>query len=307
MNTRQQSGLISVIVTAHNEGDEVARTLESIRASTPGPYEIVLVDDASTDGACLGLNGDDLCVIRHEERIGIAYSRNEGCASARGDVFAFLDAHQRLSHGCLRECAEVAVEHQAIVWPEVRGLQDRGWTGHGAFMRLCAKRGYFTGKWNRRAPRDKLSRISTMIVPGYVIPRTVFGNVRWIEALRGWGASESAVALKAFFQDIDILHLCGPLARHFFRPAGKIPYSAGWKSVWRNHALVARVCFDRRTWFDHWLPEVFDKHLTGSVKAELESPEVLAEHEAFQERKARPDREFWQGLLRTEEPRCLRP
>ena len=55
MSSRQQSGLISVIVTAHNEGSEVVRTLESIRANTPGPYEIVLVDDASTDDACVGL------------------------------------------------------------------------------------------------------------------------------------------------------------------------------------------------------------------------------------------------------------
>jgi len=155
MGSRDKSGLISVILTAYNEGDEVARTLESIRANTPERYEIILVDDGSTDGACSGLEGDDLRVLRHEERIGIAYSRNEACEVATGDVFAFLDAHQRLSPNCLSRCAEVAVEHNGIAWPDVRGLKDRGWTGHGAVMRLCDKRGYFSAKWNGRSPRDR--------------------------------------------------------------------------------------------------------------------------------------------------------
>ena len=163
------------------------------------------------------------------------------------------------------------------------------------------------GDWNRRSPRDKLSRISTLIVPGYVMPRTVYEKVHWVRALRGWGASEAAVTVKAFFQDIDIFHLCGPLARHFFRKGRQIPYSAPWESVWRNHALVARVCFDDRTWYEHWLPNVFYQHLTPAVRSELESPEVIAEHEAFLAVKVRPDREFWRGLLRVEEPVCLRP
>jgi len=130
------------------------------------------------------------------------------------------------------------------------------------------------------------------VVPGYVIPREVFRRVRWIESLRGWGASEPAITVKAFFQDIDLLHVCGPLARHMFRPGSKIPYATPWQSVWRNHALVARVCFDQRTWLEYWLPEVFDKHLTEPLRGELDSPEVLAEHEAFQALKCAPIASF---------------
>lgn len=136
--------------------------------------------------------------------------------------------------------------------------------------------------------------------------REVYRRVRWIDALRGWGASEPAITLKAFFLDIDILHVIGPLARHFFRDGGQIPYLASWEAVWRNHALVARVCFDDRTWFEYWLPHVFEKHLTDAIRRDLESNEVLAEHETFLGNKVRPDREFWRGLMHTEEPECLR-
>ena len=298
---------LSIVITAHNEGEEVRRTLESIQANTTGPYEILLVDDGSTDGCCDGLEFEQVQVIKHSERVGIAYSRNEASRRARGDALAFLDAHQRLSPECLDHCVATALKHQAIVWPDVRGLEDRGWTGHGAFFRLCKQRGYFNADWNKRTPRDDVSRITSLIVPGYVMPRAIYEKVFWIDSLRGWGASEPAVTLKAFFQDVDILHLCGHMARHFFRKGREIPYSASWESVWRNHALVARICFDDRTWYEYWLPKVFYKHLSSAVRYELESPAVVAEHEAFLAHKKRPDREFWRGLLRIEEPECLRP
>jgi glycosyltransferase involved in cell wall biosynthesis len=309
MNNHGGNGAIplSIVITAYNEGEEVRRTLDSIAANTVGPYEVVLVDDGSTDGSCDAVGSENIRVVRHTERVGIASSRNEGCSLARGDVLAFLDAHQRLSPRCLNQCAELALARKAIVWPDVRGLKDRDWTGHGAFLRLCKDRGFFQADWNRRTPRDPISRISTLVVPGYVMPRDVYEKVFWIKSLRGWGASEPAITVKAFFQDIDLLHLCGPLARHYFREGGQIPYSAPWESVWRNHALVARVCFDDRTWYEHWLPNVFYQHLTPAVRREMESPEVVNEHEMFLAQKVRPDREFWRGLLQIEEPACLRP
>lgn len=296
---------LSIIITAYNEGAEVRKTLESIAANTPVAHEVILVDDGSTDGSCDGPFAENVRAIRHGERVGVAYSRNEASAAARGEVLAYLDAHQRLSPCCLGDCAEVALKHQAIVWPDVRGLEDRNWTGHGGGFKLAKDKGLFGSRWNRRTPRDKLSRISTLIVPGYVMPRDTYEKVFWVHGLRGWGGSEAAVAVKAFFQDIDLLHLCGPLARHYFR--GNLPYPASWESVWRNHALIARICFDDKTWYEHWLPDVFDDHLTPAARRDLESPDVISQHEAFLAQKLRPDREFWRGLLRIEEPACLRP
>ena len=110
---------------------------------------------------------------------------------------------------------------------------------------------------------------------------------------------------RRFFLDIDLLHLCGPTALHLFRR--DFPYSSSWEKTWRNHALVARVCYDERTWFEHWLPKVFSRDMTPETEALLESEGVLQEHAAFQRQKVRPDREFWRGVLNQEEPPCLRP
>ena len=295
---------LSVIITAHNEGEEVERTVRSVQASTRCKCEILLVDDGSTDGSCQGLEGDNVRLIRHEERVGVAYSRNDACGMAGGKVLAFLDGHQRLEDGCFERCAELACAENAIVWPDVRGLEDRGWVGHGARFRLGTSHGYFGVRWINRRPRKEVTRIETLVVPGYVMPRSIYERVRWIEELRGWGGSEPAITLKAFFLGIPILHLCGPLARHLFRSSN--PYSTPWESVWRNHALVARVCFDERTWCEHWLPEVFEKRLSPQARQDLESDAVLAEHMTFQQAKVRPDRDFWEQILHQEPPRCLK-
>ena len=101
-----------------------------------------------------------------------------------------------------------------------------------------------------------------------------YERVRWISHLRGWGATDYCVALKAFFTDVDIFHVNTGAVEHLFRK--KIPYETNWQGVWRNHALIARVCFDDRTWKRYWLPRVFRANLTVDFLEEMDSPAVRA-------------------------------
>ncbi len=290
---------ISVIITSFNEGNEVQKTIESIVSNT-NDAEVILVDDASTDGSCdQALEWGAAKLIRHSDRIGIAPSRNDGVAAATGECFAFLDAHQRLTNGCLDQCADLAVERQSIVWPDVTGTTSSRWIGHGAKLTQKGgkKNGLFEGQWKRTKPSDQVSRCSTMIVPGYVIPRTVWPKVHLINGLRLHGASEPALSVKAFFADVPILHLCGPIAYHFFREGHKMPYTCSWRVTARNHALVARVCFDDSTWREYWAPKIFRRHLKDDGLKEFDQPHIVNQHEAFQTIKKRPDEEFWRGLM----------
>jgi glycosyltransferase involved in cell wall biosynthesis len=302
---RQRSEpLASVIITAHNEGAEVLRTIQSVEANTRSAVEFIVVDDGSTDGCCENLTRERLRVIRHDRRIGVAFSRNAGALVARGEVLVFLDGHQRVSAGCIERSATVALSKRAIVCPDVRTLHNRSAIGHGAFFRLGGDGSPFTATWNTRRSGHRLTKITSLRAPGYFVPRKLFEELRWISQLRGWGGSEAAMALKAFFLGIDILHLCGPVARHLFRR--KFQYTVDDEEVTRNHALIARVCFDDWTWFEHWLPRVFDGRLSDQTIRDLEAPDVVREREEFMKLKRRPDREFWLGLLRRDEPENLR-
>lgn len=296
--------MLSVIITAHNEGDELRRTVDSIQSSTHNESEILVIDEASTDDSCDGLERDGVRVIRHQRRIGVAFSRDHGVHLASGDVVAFVDGHQRFSPGCLDRCAEAARKQTAVVWPDVRGFHRRSRLTHGASFRLCPRRNYFSASWRNSRPFGRLSRISSLRAPGYVVPRSVYDRIRWIPELRGWGGSEACLSLKAFFLDVPILHLCGPVARHLFKQA--FQYDVTSQEVWRNQALIARVCFDERTWFEHWLPSVFDGHLSDSACEDLELDSVRQQQQQFQKQRVRTDREFWTDLLRTAEPGSLR-
>lgn len=90
--------MLSFIVPAYNEELELPATLTALRtaAETAGrPYEIIVVDDASTDAtaAVAGQFGARVTPVRHRQ---IAAARNSGARSARGDIFFFVDADTRI-------------------------------------------------------------------------------------------------------------------------------------------------------------------------------------------------------------------
>jgi glycosyltransferase involved in cell wall biosynthesis len=291
---------ISAIVTAHNEGEELRRTLNSLVKNTRGLCEVIVVDDGSVDGSCLAVATDLVRVIRHEQRIGVAYSRDEGSRAATGDVLCYLDGHHLLGRGCLDRCAEVAIEQRAIVSPDIKGYGLVGWRLHGANFQLCPTNGYFSARWRQWFQLPGISPVTALRAPPYLMPRSLYTEVAWSKSLVGWGASEASLVVKSFFKGIRILHFAGPLARHRFQRS--FPYETTWDGVWRNHAIIARVCFDDSTWFRYWLPKVFAPHLSEEARHIVESAEVLAEHQEFQASKKRTDRQFWTDLLHAATP-----
>lgn len=289
------------------EGNELLATLDSARDGVP----IVVVDDGSTDGCAARCTEFGASLVTHKERIGIGYSRTEGVEALPSDCdcVMFLDAHMRLSPGCLQHCADLALKHNAVVWPDTRGLRDRPrykrypkrgpWTGHGAIPRTKPAKDepdfLFRYRWQNNPPVDKLSRTHALISPGYCIPRSLWEQIKITKLARGFGANEPMIWVKCFFLGIPVLHTCGAMVRHLFR-SGTAHYTVPSSEVYRNMALLAKTCFDRKTWDAWWYPAVFDGKLDQSALDALNSDELMDEHYLFQSRKKRPDSEFWRGL-----------
>ena len=83
--------LISVIIPVHNGGRYLRAALESVFAQTYDPFEVIVVDDGSTDDSgAIAQSFPDVRYI-HQSNQGVAAARNNGIAAARGEFFAFLD------------------------------------------------------------------------------------------------------------------------------------------------------------------------------------------------------------------------
>lgn len=86
--------MVSFIIPAHNEAAWIGPTLGAIRAAAQSvgvPYEMIVVDDASTDETARTAKDSGATVIQVSHRQ-IAAARNAGARMARGDVFFFVDA-----------------------------------------------------------------------------------------------------------------------------------------------------------------------------------------------------------------------
>jgi glycosyltransferase involved in cell wall biosynthesis len=93
---------ISVIIPSRNEGGRIVRTVRSLATgrSRPFPLEVVVVDDASTDGSCdrladaVGPALNVRLVVRRLPRwSGIPFARNRGAEAAAGPIFLITDAN----------------------------------------------------------------------------------------------------------------------------------------------------------------------------------------------------------------------
>ena len=83
--------LVTVIIPVYNGGRYLRAALESVFAQTYRPFEVIVVDDGSSDDS--GVIAQSFPDVRyiHQANQGVATARNNGLEAARGEFFAFLD------------------------------------------------------------------------------------------------------------------------------------------------------------------------------------------------------------------------
>ena len=85
--------MVSVIIPTYNRGWVLQEAIDSVLAQDFKDFELIVVDDGSTDntGEMLDSYDQDLIVIRQTNR-GVSAARNRGIAAAAGRLIAFLDS-----------------------------------------------------------------------------------------------------------------------------------------------------------------------------------------------------------------------
>ena len=123
----------SVVIPVYNAEKTLAMSLESLQAQTFRDFEVVFVDDCSTDESPVimrrfleesGLPGR---IIRQEKNGGVAATRNRGLAEAEGEYLCFLDADDRMEKNALEKAVSAAAGGADIVgWDWTLGFAKNG-------------------------------------------------------------------------------------------------------------------------------------------------------------------------------------
>lgn len=101
---------VSIVIPCYNVMTYIKDCLNSIFLQTYKNYEIILVDDCSTDNTIsvikqiIGRNQDkEILLLQHDTNKGVSETRNTGIRNAKGDYILFVDSDDELTEQCLEK------------------------------------------------------------------------------------------------------------------------------------------------------------------------------------------------------------
>ena len=108
--------MISVVIPLYNKEESIAQSLGSVLSQSYADFEVVLVDDGSTDGSVSVVESihDPRIRLIRQENGGPSKARNTGVKNARGEWILFLDADDELLPGALEYFAKLIQDHTNI-------------------------------------------------------------------------------------------------------------------------------------------------------------------------------------------------
>jgi len=167
---------ISVVIPLYNKESHIARAISSVLNQTFGNFELIVVDDGSTDG------GAEVVEAIHDPRIrlirqtnaGVSAARNRGIAEASADLIAFLDADDEWLPGFLETIMRLQTRFPDCgAYGAARDVVEKGGRG---WTPVC--RGIPAPPWEGVIPNYfRFADEYPVHSSGVAIPRRVFDTV----------------------------------------------------------------------------------------------------------------------------------
>lgn len=275
---------LSVIIPVYNVEKYLAKCLDSVLIASEIPYELILVNDGSTDGSAAILEEyrarfPELVTVITKENGGLGSARNVGLAKAAGEYLYFLDSDDALAPGgmegilsCTREDFDICLFDSVTVSESgrelayVRGCMQSGNITLGTYPALLLQ---IPNVWN------KIIRRSFFLDSGLLFPERA-----WFEDVR--------VILKLYALTDSIVYKPEAWHRYLLR-GGSITNS---KNALRNREMIEAMDDLLSFYRAHGLADqlrdeleylvFYNEFLTSSVRANLADPRAPVQEELRQ-------------------------
>lgn len=264
--------ILSIVIACHNDAVEIEETVRSIILTTPeqAEFEIVVVNDASTDTSLLHLLERYLCVrvVTNRLRVGCGPSRYIGACAARGEWLLFTDSHMRFTPGWFEMwsktmCSDVQ-NANTLYCGSCLGLDVNN-------MDVAKAKAYYGGTLNVYG-RDKNNKMNIQVLAGiwaneqpgdayeiavaigacYFIRKDFFMKLNCLWHLRHWGQDEEFLSIKTWLSGGRVVFLKQVRIGHKFK-SGKLnkinPSDVVYNQLFAIHTLMPeplRVILDSK-------------------------------------------------------------
>lgn len=149
---------IAVIVPVYNCAQYLRQCVDSLRSQTFQNFELILVDDGSTDGAemiCDQCAGEDpRILVIHKQNEGLIKTWIRGVASSRAPYLMFIDSDDWLELNCLEEMRNHLAEGRQVICSGY--LIEREWNHTSEKKDNIAAPGIYEGEKLEREIKEKL-------------------------------------------------------------------------------------------------------------------------------------------------------
>src|SRR5919204_526548 len=133
---------LSIVIVSYNARADLERCLESLHARRPrASHEIIVVDNASTDGSADAARRRGVCVIDAGANVGYARANNLGIRASRGENLLLLNSDTIVPDGAVDALLSTlrARPEVAVVGPRLVDLAGRAELSFGRMIGLLAE------------------------------------------------------------------------------------------------------------------------------------------------------------------------
>lgn len=251
---------LSIVITCLEDPD-LPNTLESIKETSGGRCEVIVVLDGPNALQAPIPNSVQVCINSH--RCGVGPSRTIGVHHSTGDYVMLIDSHMRFKPGWYEEVMRrVEGRERTIHCAVCAGLDSKNMDVnnpkgryYGARLELYGpdpnRAGSFRvleGVWNKTAPEDD-APISCLMGACYVMPRPWFIHLDALRFLRSWGCDEQMLSIKSWLAGGDVRLMRDVEVGHVFlqgdeKPSYKTPVGhVAYNKLFLRYTLLPDIAF----------------------------------------------------------------